>query len=176
MKKNRRNRRKTRSNWWVRWKRALRLFYLRILRLQGRPEEIAWGMAIGVFFGMTPTVPLHMILAILAAFLLGKNKLAAALGVWVAVPPALPFIYLLDFKIGRFITGGYGPDLVGANFSIAHLIEYGWHFFYSILIGGFVFGLVCAIPAYFLTKHVVILYRQKRHKRKKKFDFSPKKN
>jgi len=161
---------------WIKWKRALRLFYLRILRLQGRPEEIAWGMAIGVFFGMTPTVPLHMLLAILIAFLLGKNKIAAGLGVWVAVPPALPFIYLLDYKIGKFITGTQGPDLGGCTFSIAQLIEKGWPIFYSLLLGGFIFGLICAIPAYYLTKRVIILYRQRRYKRINPFGLTPKKN
>jgi uncharacterized protein len=158
---------------WIKWKRALRLFYLRILRLQGKPEEIAWGMAIGVFFGMTPTVPLHMMLALLVAFLLGKNKIAACLGVWVAVPPALPFIYLLDYKIGQFITSTQGPDFTGSNFSINHLIEKGWPIFYSLLLGGFIFGLICAVPAYFLTKHVIILYRQRRRKRINPFGLSP---
>ena len=110
---------------WVRWKRSLRLLYLRLMRLKGQPEEVAGGMAIGVFVGMTPTVPLHTVLAVAIAFLLKKSKLAAAVGVWIANPLILPLIYLLDYKLGRVITGKNLPSLVVSDFSLSHLIECG---------------------------------------------------
>ena len=72
------------SDRWVRWKRSLRLLYLRLMRLKGQPGEVAGGMAIGVFVGMTPTVPLHTVLAVSIAYLLKKSKLAAAAGVSLA--------------------------------------------------------------------------------------------
>ena len=109
----------------VRLKTGFRLFYLRILRLKGEPEEVAGGMAIGVFIGLTPTVPLQTILAVLIAFLLGKSKLAAALGGLVANPFLLPFIYILDYKVGRMITGVEGPSLVLSDFSVSHVLESG---------------------------------------------------
>jgi uncharacterized protein (DUF2062 family) len=156
---------------WIKWKRWLRLWYLRLLHLKGRPEEVAGGMAIGVFVGMTPTVPLHTVLAVLIAYLFGKSKLAAAMGVWVSNPVFLPFVYLLDYKLGRMVTRTNPPSFAVSDFSIHKIIELGWGISFPLLVGGFILGLVCAIPSYFITKRVVILYKEKRRKRFDRIDF-----
>jgi len=159
---------------WTRWKRNFRLFYLRLLRLKGQPGEVAGGVAIGVFVGMTPTVPLHTVLAVLFAFLLKKSKLAAALGVWVANPFFLPFIYILDYKVGQALTGAPDPSFSLSNFSFPRLIELGWHVSYPLLFGGIVNGFILAIPSYFITKQIILLYREKRRKRPEGIDVHPK--
>ena len=156
---------------WTRWKRALRLLYLRLLRLKGQPEEVAGGVAIGVFVGMTPTVPLHTILAVLIAYLFRRSKLAAAMGVWVSNPLLLPFVYLLDYKLGRMVTRTTPPSFAMSDFSIHKIIEVGWGISFPLIIGGFILGLICAIPSYFITKRIVILYREKRRKRFDRIDF-----
>ena len=159
---------------WGRVKRWFRLLYLRIIRLRGQPEEVAGGMAIGVCIGLTPTVPLHMVLAVLIAFLLGKSKLAAALGCWVANPFFLPFVYLLDYKVGQIVTGASGPSLVLSDFSFSYLLELGWDIYYPLFMGGIVVGLFSLLPSYFITKKIVILYRERRRKRLEKIGFPSK--
>ncbi len=159
---------------WTRWKRAFRLLYLRLLRLKGQPEEVAGGVAIGVFVGMTPTVPLHTVLAVLIAYLFRKSKLAAAMGVWVSNPLFLPFVYLLDYKLGRVITRTNPPSFAVSDFSMHKMIELGWGISFPLIVGGLVLGLICAIPSYYITKRVVILYREKRRKRFDKVDFPSK--
>lgn len=149
-------------------KRAFRLFSLRILRLKGQPEEVAGGVAIGVFIGLTPTVPLHTILSVLIAFLLGKSKLAAALGGWIANPLVLPFIYILDYKVGRMIIGIEGVPLVLSDHSISHLLQLGSNITYPLFVGGIALGLLSILPSYFITKRLVILYRERRRKRLEK--------
>jgi uncharacterized protein (DUF2062 family) len=156
---------------WDRWKRGFRFFYLRLLRLRGQPEEVAGGMAIGVCIGLTPTVPLHMVLAVLIAFFLGKSKLAAALGCWVANPFFLPFVYILDYKVGQSITGTSGPSLVFPDFSVAYILNLGWDIYYPLLIGGMVVGLLSILPTYFITKKLVIFYRERRKQRWEKIGF-----
>jgi uncharacterized protein (DUF2062 family) len=128
-------------------------------------------MAIGVCIGLTPTVPLHMLIAILIAFLLGRSKLAAALGCWVANPFMLPFIYILDYKVGHIITGVAGPSLDFAAFSVSYLLDLGWDITYPLFVGGIVVGLLSLFPSYFITKRVVIFYREKRRKRLEKIGF-----
>lgn len=152
----------------ARLKRAFRLFFLRILRLKGQPEEVAGGIAIGVFIGLTPTVPLHTILSVLIAFLLGKSKLAAALGGWVANPFMLPFIYILDYKVGRMLTGIEGVPLVLSDFSLSYLMDLGWDITYPLFVGGIALGFLSIFPSYFITKRLVILYRERRRKRLEK--------
>ena len=144
----------------------MRLLYLRLLRLKGQPQEIAGGVAIGVFVGMTPTVPLHTVLAVLIALILKKSKLAAALGVWVANPFCLPFIYLLDYKVGQMLTGSEAPSLAISNFSIANLVQLGWSISYPLLFGGVITGILCAIPSYFITKRLILLYQSRRRHRR----------
>jgi len=160
---------------WIKWKRAFHLLYLKLLRLRGNPEKVAGGTAIGVFIGMTPTVPLQAILAVSIAFLLKKSKLAAAAGVWIANPFSLPFIYLFDYKVGQAIIGKSAPSPELANFSISHLMKLSWEISLPMLIGGLVMGLIFSIPSFFITRRVIFLYRNKRQKVVKKIDFSPKK-
>lgn len=159
---------------WTRWKRGIRLLYLRLLRLKGQPGEVAGGMAIGVFIGMTPTVPLHTVLAVLIAFLLRKSKLAAALGVWICNPLLLPFVYFLDYEVGRIITGTTPPSFTVSDFSIHNLIELGWDISYPLFVGGLVMGLVLAIPSYFVTKRIIMLYRERRRRRSDRVGFPAK--
>jgi uncharacterized protein (DUF2062 family) len=136
------------------------------MRLKGQPKEVAGGMAIGVFVGMTPTVPLHTILAVLIALILKRSKLAAALGVWVANPFMLPFIYFLDYKVGQLLTGADAPSLAISNFSITNLIDLGWSISYPLFFGGAVTGILCAIPSYSMTKRLILLYQARRRRRR----------
>ncbi len=148
-----------------RWKRRLRLYYLRMMRVQGQPSKVAGGMAIGVSIGFTPTIPLHTLLAVCLAFLLRKSKLAAALGVWVANPFVFPFIYLVDYKLGLLITGTAGPSLDFAEASASSILELGWDIAYPLLVGGALVALVSVFPTYFLTKRAVLIYRARKRKR-----------
>jgi hypothetical protein len=139
--------------------------------LKGEPGEVAGGMAIGVFVGMTPTVPLHTVLAVLIAYLFRKSKLAAAMGVWVSNPLVLPFVYLLDYKLGRMITRTTPPSFAVPDFSIHKIIELSWGISFPLVVGGLILGLICAVPSYFITRRLVTLYREKRRKRYDRIDF-----
>lgn len=72
----------------------LREFVERVKTLQGDPHYIAVGIAIGVFIGITPTMPFHTVIAIALAFIFRGSKAAAALGVWFCNPVTAPFFYL----------------------------------------------------------------------------------
>lgn len=131
-------------------------------------------MAIGVAIGLTPTIPLHLVLGIFLAFLLGKSKLAAAVGSQVANPVLLPFIYLLDYRVGQEITGVSRSSLGSVDFSASSVLNLGWEIYYPLLVGGIVVGSLSVIPTYFLTKKIVLFYRERRRRRLEKIDFSSK--
>ena len=70
--------------------RQAKLMLTRFVRLRGLPEEIARGMALGIFIGMTPTMGLQMPIALVFATILKENRLAAAQHCAVRFPaPAL---------------------------------------------------------------------------------------
>ena len=60
--------------------RQVKLMVVRFVRLRGLPDEIAKGVALGIFIGMTPTFGFQMPIALFFAYLLRENRLAAILG------------------------------------------------------------------------------------------------
>ena len=82
-----------------------KLNVIRFLRLRGTPDEVAKGVALGIFIGMTPTFGFQMAIALFFAWLLRENKLAAVLGVWITNPITAPFIYAAQYETGRLILG-----------------------------------------------------------------------
>jgi len=48
----------------------LRELVRRVKKLEGNPHYIAMGMAIGVFVGITPTMPFHTVIAVALALIL----------------------------------------------------------------------------------------------------------
>jgi uncharacterized protein (DUF2062 family) len=76
--------------------------------------------------------------------------------------------------VGRAIIGKTVSTLAPSHFSISHLIKLGWEISYPMFIGGLITGLLFAIPSYFITKQLIILYREKKGKRSSKVEFSSK--
>jgi hypothetical protein len=145
---------------WRHWSiiRRIKLQCVRFARLRGAPDEIAKGVALGIFIGMTPTMGLQMPLAILFAYLLRENRLAAALGVWVTNPLTAPFIYALEYETGRLLLGlgrvGFPDEL-----SLAALASLGMKVLAPLCLGSLVYGTLCAALAYALTLWLIPMVR-----------------
>lgn len=85
--------------------RTVKYYYLRFTRLQGDPHVLARGVAIGIFVGVTPTIPFHTILALALAFLLRGSKIAALLFTVVASNPFTFFFqYYFSWRLGNWLT------------------------------------------------------------------------
>ena len=84
--------------------RSFRYYYLRVTRQRGTPENIAFGMAIGVFFGLLIPVG-QIVAALLAATLLKANRMTAFLGTWVSNPATFMLMVLFYLTFGQTITG-----------------------------------------------------------------------
>jgi uncharacterized protein (DUF2062 family) len=138
--------------------RQIKLNLVKFIRLRGTPDEIAKGMALGIFIGMTPTFGSQMLLAIFFAFLLKENKLAAVLGVWITNPVTAPFIYALESESGRLILGmprvGLPKELTLDSLKIM-----GWEVLAPLGLGSLIFGVVCAALAFALTLRAVPLVK-----------------
>lgn len=141
---------------WRRWSiiRQAKLNLVRFLRLQGTPDEIAKGLALGIFIGMTPTFGFQMVLAVFFALLLRENKLAAVLGVWITNPVTAPFIYALEYESGRILVGMERVHL-HLNFDFRALLNLGWEVLFPMSVGSLIFGLLCAALSYALTLRLI---------------------
>jgi uncharacterized protein (DUF2062 family) len=139
----------------------LREFVKRIKKLEGDPHYIAMGMAIGVFVGITPTMPFHTVIAVALAFILRGSKAAAALGVWFCNPITAPFFYLGSYKTGMFIFGNSAPFDVKYE-SILELLKLGMDVTMAMIAGGVILGIVPGIAAYFITRKIMTTIRSRK--------------
>jgi uncharacterized protein (DUF2062 family) len=125
--------------------------FLELWNSNGSPHEIALGVAIGVFIGITPFYGFHFITAILTALVLKRaNKVAIFLGMNISLPPTIPFITWAGYSIGRKVLGGsYLPmrwnDM--SFFTDGTFI----HFFYTLLVGSLILGAALSGLFYLFT-------------------------
>ncbi|MBD1850350.1 DUF2062 domain-containing protein [Leptolyngbya sp. FACHB-711] len=140
----------------MRWKRLLRYFYLRFLRLRGTPPEIARGFAFGVFWGMFPLPGLQMAIAILTAAVFHSSKIAAAAGTWLSNPiTTLPFT-ALNFHVGQTLLGQKWSDLpIDSLRSIEGFLALGGDILVAYLLGCAVVGFFGGLLSYGVALPVV---------------------
>lgn len=158
-------------------KRFVRYYYLRFLRLQGDPREIARGVAVGVFIGITPTIPLHTILILFFALFLRASKLAGILaGCVVSNPLTFFFQYYLSWRIGtalfpyelswqrihELMSVISGHSSYQETFS--EISKMGWNAVIVMVGGGAVLALPFTIVSYFLS----LYFYQSLRKRKQR--------
>jgi uncharacterized protein (DUF2062 family) len=159
-------------------RRFFRYYYLKFIRLQGDPEEIARGVAIGVFIGITPTIPLHTILILAIALLLRAGKIAGLLASCVVSNPLTFFFqYYLSWRIGTWllpydlsweriqsvmaVISGHSSFRT----SIEALGKLGGEAILVMLTGGILLAIPFTIASYFLSLSFFKSLRKKNKKR-----------
>ena len=141
------------------WSKA----YKRFLKIRGNPREIALGMALGLFIGMTPIMGLHMATAVPLAALFKWNKISAAAGVWITNPLTAPVIYPITYMVGKPFLGTSRPISLPVAEGLDALIKMllkAPEIFWTMTIGGFILGVPLAIIGYFVCYFVVEKYQQ----------------
>lgn len=84
--------------------RTARYYFLKFKRLRGDPQSLAKGAALGMFIGISPTVPLHTVAIIGFSFLFRSSVIAALIVATIVCNPlTLVPIYYICWKIGDFI-------------------------------------------------------------------------
>lgn len=143
---------------------ALQTTFARLLRIRDNPREIALGLALGLFVGMTPLMGIQTAIAIFLAALFKWNKLAAAIGVWITNPLTAPFIYGATYYIGArlFVWQNHHrlPDQFDLE-ALLNLFHRGPEILLILTAGGLVVGIPLSITAYYLTLTSIQGYRRR---------------
>lgn len=139
--------------------RQVKLLVVRFVRLRGLPEEIAKGVALGIFIGMTPTFGFQMAIALFFAYLLRENRLAAVLGVWVTNPVTAPIIYAIEYEIGRILLGVPRASLPDA-FTWSAYADLGWNIMFPVWVGSILAGVILGALSYFITLRLVPVVKE----------------
>ncbi|MCC7417371.1 MAG: DUF2062 domain-containing protein [Acidobacteria bacterium] len=92
-------------------KNLIRRWLEQLLHVADTPERTAAAFALGVFFGFSPFLGLHTLLAVLLAFALNLNRVAALLGVYSNLPWIIaPYYAFATMAIGAPITRHHVPE------------------------------------------------------------------
>lgn len=162
----------------MRFSRQVRYFYLRFIRLRGKPHELALGIAFGIFAGMMPIMPFQIALAVTLALLFKGSKITAALGTWVSNPLNWYFLYFYSYKTGASILGIAGKSKIFSSVMasmrqgeeamaiIAKIAGAGGSMVAAFVVGGLIMGFAAAVPSYFIFLRLFQLIRQWRRERR----------
>lgn len=143
-------------------RRLFRYHWLKFLRLQDDPRKLAWGTALGVFIGITPTVPFHTVAVLSLAALLRVSPVTAFIGLQIGNPLTLPAIYLASYKVGQFLLYRGQPLVFPETFSFKAWMDVLWQGGIALQVGGVILAVPPAIAAYFLTLWIVQRYRRRK--------------
>jgi uncharacterized protein (DUF2062 family) len=145
-------------------KKRLKGCYEQLVSLKGDPNAIAAGLAIGIFIGVTPTIPFHTILIVLLCILLKKNITAGYLGTWlISNPLTIPFFYISQYRLGKYLLGSGYPRFYFRHSSLITIIEKGWDVIVPLSVGGIIMAPIFAVPAYFIARRLILAVRKKKH-------------
>ncbi len=132
------------------WRRRMRYWYLRLVRLQGSSEAIARGLAAGAFAGMFPIFGFQILVGVVLATLVRGNRLAAAAATWLSNPFTYVPLFAFNFKVGQWLFPN--PALNASQqdlLQLPTLLEFSTDVARTLFIGSFVMGSLVSSVSYF---------------------------
>jgi uncharacterized protein len=139
-------------------KNKFRSVITRLISIDGKPEKVASGYALGIFLGTTPFIGTKVFIALLITSIFKWKKAAAIIGVFHVNSLTAPFFYSLSFFVGKWVMG-YDcvfnfPDHFGFKAMVACFAGTS-EIFISLLVGGLVLGIPLAFGGYKLCMFLI---------------------
>jgi uncharacterized protein (DUF2062 family) len=148
-----------------RWRRRLRYFYWRFLRLQGTPEQLSRGIASGVFSGCYPLFGFQTIIGIGVATVLRGNRIMAAAATWISNPFTYVPIFAFNFQVGHWLLGGGPVNVFDDLDSLKGWMDMGTDVTARLMLGSTVVGVIAGIISYFAGVWLIRRIHQRRLER-----------
>lgn len=138
--------------------------HMTLMAIADTPHSIAFGSAIGIFFGFTPLYPLKTLLSIAVAWICRCNKIAAAVAVTVhdVLIFAMPAVYFGEYKLGCWVLQRSAPHRIRfGHFALRDYLH--WHVFTRVvwptlepaLIGSLFLAIPSAVVSYAVVRLLV---------------------
>ena len=131
-----------------------------LLHIDDTPRRTAAAFALGVFFGFSPLIGLHTVLALAVAFACNLNRVATLLGVYTNLPWIIAPYYTLSTMAGAALLRTRLPPEFGAEltrlFALSILTREFWAHLTSLMspllwpyvVGSTVGAVLLAVAAY----------------------------
>ncbi|WOD39099.1 DUF2062 domain-containing protein [Nodosilinea sp. E11] len=156
------------------WRRQLRYVYLRFLRLQGSPEQLARGMASGVFSGCFPLFGFQTILGVAVATVLRGNRLMAAAATWVSNPFTYVPIFAFNYQVGHWLLGGGTTQTFQDLDTLTSWMDMGTEVSVRLMLGSSVVGAIAGVVSYVVGLPLIRRVRSRQIARQQRQLDSPK--
>jgi hypothetical protein len=144
------------------WKRQLRYCFLRFLRLQGSPQQLARGIASGVFSGCFPLFGLQIIIGVSLATVLRGNRIMAAAATWVSNPFTYVPLFAFNYQVGDRLLGRQSNSGFTDLDSFRTWMDMGAEVSSRLMLGSTVVGLGAALGSYYGGIVLIHSLRQRR--------------
>jgi uncharacterized protein (DUF2062 family) len=128
--------------------RKLKDYIVRLSKKGLSPDEIALGVAVGIFVAFIPLFGTHTIMAIALASLLRVNTLIVLIGTQISNPLTLPFQLFISAEVGSVILNGKFLEIKFSH-ELSYLLG---HYLLPIIVGGLILGIVGSGVSYLLVK------------------------
>ena len=115
----------------------------------------------------TPLLGLHFILAVIFAYLIRGNFIAALIGTVVGNPITFPFIWGLIYKIGTYLTN-IKLQKITHEINFEMIINQTYEIFFPMLLGGIIIAPLVWIITYYIIYSFVASFKtiiKKKNKR-----------
>lgn len=142
-----------------------------LLHTHDTPKRTAAAFALGVFFGFSPFLGLHTLLALGFAFALNLNRVAVLIGVYSNLPWILPAYYTAATLAGAAILGAEVPPEFVSRLRDGHWTEIRAlasslrPLALSFVVGSLGGSVVLAAAAYRISLAAVVAHRRRAARR-----------
>jgi len=143
----------------------------RLLHTHDTEERTSVAFAMGVFFGFSPFLGLHTLLALIVAFVFRLNRVAAVVGVYINTPWTMVPVAIASTSLGyrvlrhagypyeRFDWTELGSFHFWANLPAEIRIHY--HTLYPFFLGSMICSTILSLLSYLLCLWFIRTYRHK---------------
>ena len=150
-------------------KRFVSYYKLKLARLPASSYAISSGFACGSMVSFTPLLGFHFLLAIMFAYLLRANYIAALLGTIIGNPVTFPFIWGLIYKVGVFVVDKPNSNL-SPHINFDMIVNQTYEIFIPMVVGGAILAIPIWVSTYYITYSFVSSFKKARLKKKKKIE------
>ena len=145
--------------------RFISYYKLKLARLPASTYAISSGFACGSMVSFTPLLGLHFFLAIVLAYIIRGNFVAALIGTIVGNPLTFPFIWSLIYNIGIYVSDKSHSNL-NSEINIEMILSETYEIFIPMLIGGSVLAIPIWLTTYLITYSFISSYKKSKNKKK----------
>ena len=144
--------------------RILSYYKLRLARLPGSNYAISSGFACGAMVSFTPLLGLHFVLAIIFAYLIRGNFIAAIIGTVVGNPITFPFIWGLIYKVGTYVTN-IKLEKINHEINFDMIVNQTYEIFLPMLLGGIIIAPLVWVITYYIIYSFITSYKKRKTNR-----------